>query len=212
MLDETSSTQDDARLRFDGTPVLVVAASQNAGRGRSGAEWRTAPRALAASLAFEPPWPPESWPLIPLVAGVAITRTLDVSLKWPNDVVRGVDKLGGILTEGSGSTVVAGLGLNLWWPDPPEGAGAVRAGDPGEGAAGEIARAWCDTLLALVDGDPAGWPRDEYRAACVTLDRPIVWEPAGSGTAVDVDAVGGLVVETDAGRVVLRSGEVRHIR
>ena len=124
ILDETTSTQDEVAERLGSAPLLVVARSQTRGRGRSGADWETAPRAVAASLGFRPVWPTSRWSLITLAAGVAAVRALGhhpdgLSLKWPNDLMRGEEKLGGILTEAAGGTVIAGWGANLYWPDPP---------------------------------------------------------------------------------------------
>ncbi|HEX5696965.1 MAG TPA: hypothetical protein VFZ15_11300, partial [Acidimicrobiia bacterium] len=50
--DEVPSTQDLARSELDRLPTVVIAERQTAGRGRTGAAWLTAPRALAASLAL----------------------------------------------------------------------------------------------------------------------------------------------------------------
>ena len=57
-------------------------------------------------------------------------RALGVGLKWPNDLVVGDRKLGGILAETDGredddgtTAVVVGLGLNVTWPGPPEANG-----------------------------------------------------------------------------------------
>src|SRR3990172_3487586 len=100
-LDVVGSTQDEARTRFSGVPVLVTAARQTTGRGRSGAAWETAPRAVAASLAWEPGWPDAAAARLSLVAGLAAADTLGdaIGLKWPNDLMRGEAKVGGILTE-----------------------------------------------------------------------------------------------------------------
>ncbi|MXX65032.1 MAG: hypothetical protein F4Z36_08220, partial [Acidimicrobiia bacterium] len=57
VLDETTSTQDEVAKRLGSAPLLVVARSQTRGRGRSGADWANAPRAVAASLGFRPIWP-----------------------------------------------------------------------------------------------------------------------------------------------------------
>jgi|GEM_PF-506455 len=86
--DEVTSTQDVARELSELGPVLVVASRQTAGRGRSGASWETAPRALAMSLRFDPSeWPSDRRTLIPLATGIAVARLLDLSLKWPNDLL-----------------------------------------------------------------------------------------------------------------------------
>ncbi len=215
-LDRVASTQTEARERFGGEPVLVVADRQHAGRGRSGRRWLQADRALFASLAFAPALEPRRWPVIPLLAGLAAREALDGApcLKWPNDLVRGDGtKLGGILTEASGGVVVVGLGVNLWWERPAEGAAALHGDDPGPQAAGTIARRWAGEVLSRVV-DPGGW-RAEYVPVCVTLGEQITWagRPApGRGVAVDVADDGALLADTVAGRVRLLAGEVREVR
>jgi BirA family biotin operon repressor/biotin-[acetyl-CoA-carboxylase] ligase len=209
VLDEVPSTQDLAREQGErGTPVVVVAHRQTAGRGRSGSVWETAPRAVAVSVAFE------SGPEAPLslVAGVAARRVLGdrVTLKWPNDVLIGDDKVAGILLEGHGGLVVAGLGVNLYWEKAPAGIGALFDADPGPEAGPELAKRWAACLLDLIR--LPSWPRAEYAAACATLGSDVAWEPDGRGTAVDVDVDGALVVATPAGEVRLSSGAVRHVR
>ncbi len=216
ILDRTTSTQDEVWSRFESTPLLVVAGLQTRGRGRSGSRWSNAPRALAASLGVRPHWPPSSWPLLTLVAGVAALRALgdpgrDMTLKWPNDVMRGPLKLGGLLTEASGDTVVAGWGANLFWPDAPAGTGALFDSDPGPEAGVEIAERWVEEFLPLLAGEPVDWPGEEYRRRCSTLGRAITWVPDGSGTAVGISPDGGLVVETDTGLRTLTSGAVSEL-
>lgn len=217
VLEQTTSTQDEVRRRIDSLPVLVVAGYQTKGRGRTGADWANAPRALAASIGFRPAWPSPSWPLITLVAGVAALRSLGraaagLSLKWPNDLMKGDDKLGGILTEASGGSVIVGWGANLHWPDPPAGRGAVYPSDPGPDVAQGIAGRWADGLLGLMAGGPDGWPYHDYRRRCSTLGREVTWNPNGRGRAVDISPEGGLVVATTAGRITLFSGAVSEVR
>lgn len=212
---EVTSTQDIARQGFTGRPLLVVADRQTSGRGRAERTWETAPRAVAASLAVAPRWAAEQWGIIPLIAGLAGAETLGaaVRLKWPNDLLIDGDKVGGILVEASGTVVVIGCGVNLWWPDPPDGVAAVHSEDPGSGAADRFAAVWAESLLGRLDRPAEEWPRQAYRNRCVTLGRSITWEPAGAGVALDVAGDGSLVVETDLGDVVhLRSGEVHHVR
>jgi BirA family transcriptional regulator, biotin operon repressor / biotin---[acetyl-CoA-carboxylase] ligase len=202
------STQEVARSLLGPLPSLVIASGQSEGRGRTGSTWVTAPRALAVSLAFQ-----AASDLRPfsLIAGVAAVRALgQVRLKWPNDVLVGDSKAGGILVERSGDVVVAGLGANLWWPEPPEGYGFLFADDPGPDLHVELGALWGAEMVRLVG--ESGWSRDEYMAACATLGREISWDPDGMGRAVDVDADGGLVVETSEGRKILHSGAVRYIR
>ena len=208
-VDRVPSTQDVARSEIDDLPVLVLAGGQSRGRGRSGAEWLNADRALAASLAIRLGHR-ETRPLS-LMAGVAAVRaTQGTTLKWPNDVMCHGLKVGGILVERSGDMAVIGLGLNLWWPEPPRGAGALFEHDPGEGAHVEIGALWAAELMEVIDGER--WPIVAYREASDTIGRQIRWDPAGLGLAVDVDEQGGLIVETPEGTKTVRSGEVSHIR
>ncbi len=124
--EEVASTQDLARSELESLPVVVVAQRQTAGRGRGGAPWLSAPRALAVSLAFRPS--DDDLRPFSLMAGVAAARGLEgVSLKWPNDLLADEAKVGGILVERA-DEVVVGMGVNLWWPDAPEGMSALHRG------------------------------------------------------------------------------------
>jgi BirA family transcriptional regulator, biotin operon repressor / biotin---[acetyl-CoA-carboxylase] ligase len=211
----TASTQDEARRRYTGRPLLVVAARQTAGRGRRGRAWEEAARALAVTLAFRPAWPEGKWPRLTLAAGLSACVALGetVWLEWPNDLVAGGAKVGGLLTEAADGMVAVGLGVNLYWPEPSvAGAGALWAEDPGPEAAARLAAAWAEGLLARVAAGPGGWGQDEYAARCTTLGREVTWEPAGQGRAVALAEDGGLVVETAGRRRVLHAGEVHTVR
>ena len=104
-------------------PVLLIAAEQTAGRGRRGRRWHSAPGSgLTFSLARVVRRPARELAALSLVAGVAAARALralgaPVELKWPNDLVAGGGKLGGILVEtraaGRGTLAVFGIGINL---------------------------------------------------------------------------------------------------
>lgn len=214
-LDRVASTQDEARARFSGVPCLVTAAEQRAGRGRSGAEWMNAPRAVAASLALRSDWPPTHIPLLTLVAGLAARSMLAdrLRLKWPNDVVTpSGDKVAGLLAERTGDLVMLGLGANLFWPDAPPGVTAVATTDPGPEAPQVLAMRWAESVLAAVQAGPENWGRAEYRAHSATIGTDITWDGGGPGRAIDIDEEGGLVVETAGGMLTLRSGRVRSVR
>jgi len=207
--EEVPSTQDLARAELQRLPVAVIAERQTAGRGRTGAAWVTAPRALAVSVAFSTA--EEDRRPLSLMAGLAAFRAIDgVSLKWPNDLVVDDLKVGGILVERSGGLAVAGMGVNLWWPQAPDGVGSLKDADPGPELHATIGGLWAAELLRLVDLD--GWPISDYRAACVTLGREITWEPDGSGKAVDVNKDGELVVEQSGKLRAINSGAIRHVR
>ena len=212
-LDVTDSTQDVARDACQGGPVLVVAGRQTRGRGRSGSEWETAPRALACSLALPTPWPMQRLPLLPAVAALAVADLWDdVWIKWPNDVLLDDRKLGGILSEASDGVTVIGFGANLWWPDTPEGVAARFDDDPGLAAAGAIASAWAEALQRRIDRGPDDWGVDEYRSRSWLVGREVTWEPSGSGLVRGIGDDGALEVVVDGEVRRLVSGAVRVVR
>lgn len=111
--------------------LCIIAREQTAGRGRHGRTWVSERDAgLAFSIILRPALPPESLPLITLMAGVAVHKTLtDLGLspdiKWVNDVLVGEKKISGILAEttmtDTGLAVVLGIGINIRRTNfPPE--------------------------------------------------------------------------------------------
>src|SRR5438105_15272400 len=103
-------------------PVLLAAEEQTAGRGRRGRRWHSAPGCgITFSLGFLTSRAPRELAALSLVAGVAAARALRrfgaaVSLKWPNDLLAGTSKIGGILVEtraqGRATRAVIGIGIN----------------------------------------------------------------------------------------------------
>jgi BirA family biotin operon repressor/biotin-[acetyl-CoA-carboxylase] ligase len=108
-------------------PLWITAGRQSLGRGRAGRSWSTDTGNLAASLLFAPRCEPAALAQLSLVAGIAahdaISAALpavgrgNVRLKWPNDVLIGMDKVCGILVEssimGAGPVAVIGTGINV---------------------------------------------------------------------------------------------------
>ncbi|NNF64257.1 MAG: biotin--[acetyl-CoA-carboxylase] ligase [Acidimicrobiia bacterium] len=216
-LPSVESTQDSAFDRFAGVPAVVVAERQTRGRGRTGATWIEPDRAIFVSLAFVPPGDPAGWAALPLIGGLAAVDALDhdgrsIRLKWPNDLVVGDDKVGGLLVEVRGDVVVAGWGCNLYWAEAPDGACALLPSDPGNGYAIERATAWAELLLAAATRGFDAAARLRYASLSATVGQSITWEPSGAGIAEAVAEDGGLVVRTSEGTAVLRSGAVRHVR
>ena len=228
--------------------TVLVAEAQTAGRGRLGRRWASPPRAgLTFSVLLRPVGVPAAllgW--LPLLAGVAAAASVravaavDASLKWPNDVLAGEKKLGGILAERTGTAVVIGIGINVWQAraDLPPGAAATSlalVAGPGvtgpaadDGAPGlrerllaglldELGRrylAWRDQA-SPGDADACGL-RQEYARRCATLGREVTVTMPGTepvtGTATGVDRAGRLEVRTVRGLIAVTAGDVVHVR
>ena len=224
----TGSTNLTAlQLAAAGAPewTLVAAAHQTEGRGRLGREWHDEPgHALMFSLVLRPELAPPLAGVITLLAGASMAtaaRELGTSVrcKWPNDLMVGGKKAGGILAESvvAGERfehLVLGLGVNIGAPPAgvPDGA-ALEADD------GALLEAF---LRAFAGGyRPAGASFsaeviERYRPVCDTLGRRVrAYTVDGrtiEGEAVDVDGTGALVVGTSDGLELVRSGEVEHLR
>jgi BirA family biotin operon repressor/biotin-[acetyl-CoA-carboxylase] ligase len=147
----TGSTNSDAMAAArNGAPhgSVWLADEQLAGRGRGGHAWHSAAgQGLYVSVLLRPQLPAASLPLLPLVAGLAAAHairavsSLAVDLRWPNDLLIGPRKAGGILiearndSEGLPHAVVLGIGINVHQRSfdaglPPQRRGPV-AGAPG---------------------------------------------------------------------------------
>ncbi|RME43879.1 MAG: biotin--[acetyl-CoA-carboxylase] ligase [Chloroflexi bacterium] len=105
--------------------LVILADEQTAGRGRHGRRWDApAGSSILMSILFRPDLPASDVNLLTMIVslaaldGIAEVTGLEAALKWPNDVVVGDRKVGGLLTESSfiGSRLeyaVVGLGLNV---------------------------------------------------------------------------------------------------
>src|SRR5439155_8468369 len=119
--------------------ALVGAAHQTAGRGRRGRGWEDVPGgALMFSFVLRPLLAPDDAGLLPLLAGAAMALAAaavagaDVRCKWPNDLMLGEAKAGGVLAESAVggealAYVVIGVGVNLVSPEGVPGATGLGA-------------------------------------------------------------------------------------
>lgn len=105
--------------------TVVVAESQYAGRGRFGRCWESPPFVnIYCSVILKPEkWNPGPTPITllgTLAAASAIEKVsgLRIQVRWPNDLVMGGKKIGGVLTEtaqsvGGSRFLVVGTGINV---------------------------------------------------------------------------------------------------
>jgi BirA family transcriptional regulator, biotin operon repressor / biotin---[acetyl-CoA-carboxylase] ligase len=235
VVDRTASTNADL-LGDPAAPdrTVLAAEDQVAGRGRFDRSWTSPPRAgLTFSVLLRPSVPLPAWGWLPLLAGVALHEAVDAGtgrstvLKWPNDLLADDGrKLAGILAQAGDGTVVIGIGLNVDTRAdelPVETATSlVLAG------AEDIDRtALLAAILTRLDARYAQWADcggdaaaagliDAYRSACATLGQRVRVALGDNtvveGEAVDVDALGRLVVRTPDGPRPITAGDVEHLR
>lgn len=214
--------------------LVILADEQTAGRGRLGRRW-DAPvgSSILMSILFRPDLPASDAHLLTMVVslaaidGIGEVTGLQASLKWPNDVLVGGRKVGGILTESSfiGDRLdyaVVGLGLNVNF-DPADIAGIpptatslmVLLGRPVDRLA--LVRA----ILSVVDRRyralKAGHsPREEWSHNLSTIGRRVrvTWSRGVvEGVAEAVNRSGGLLVRRDDGSLAeIAVGDVTLLR
>lgn len=125
----TASTNSDALAAArTGAPhgSVYFSDEQLAGRGRGDHGWISAAgEGLYMSVLLRPQFPAARLPFLPLAAGLAAANAigtvsgLAVDLRWPNDLLIGSRKAGGILVESQLSSkglphaVVVGIGINV---------------------------------------------------------------------------------------------------
>ena len=124
----TGSTNSDALAAArDGAPhgSVFFADEQTAGRGRGDHTWQSnAGDGLYVSVLMRPTLSAVQLPLIPLAAGLAAAEAIRtvagvaIDLRWPNDLLVGPRKVGGILVESKTKAAglafaVVGVGINV---------------------------------------------------------------------------------------------------
>ncbi len=213
---------------------VLFAEYQSCGRGRRGRRWESAwCGGFYLSLRWVYTDLPSGPGALALVVGVTLADTLEalgygaIGVKWPNDLIRGGRKLGGVLIELAGDPtgtcrLVIGVGIN--WQIPPafEGGGDQPAtglmdiiGSTRRPGRNQVAAALVDALVRACHAFPANfdgilaerWPRRD-----VLYGREItIHQPSGlvTGRMAGIDREGALLLDTPAGQQRFYSGDIR---
>ena len=231
--ERTGSTNDVALQLLQANPVsgmVCLAEEQSAGRGRRGRQWLSP---CGGNFCGSVGWVFQGLSSVEglsLAVGVAIVHALQrygmegAQLKWPNDIVVGDAKLGGVLIELQAEAeglckVVIGVGLNLRLPDSASLLLGRSVTDVSQHTSSslrrnEIGALLLDELLSLLRRYPSGgfadiretWlQHDALRDMDVVvtgLDKELM------GIARGVDEHGALRLETPEGMYLLHGGEV----
>jgi BirA family biotin operon repressor/biotin-[acetyl-CoA-carboxylase] ligase len=210
--DSVSSTQRAARDLLESGRArvghIIVADQQTAGRGRLGRVWTSPPGGLYATFIVP------SDRLLALRAGLAAARAIEalgvaMRLKWPNDLVVGERKLGGILIEADADVARVGIGINLTTSPLGDATCLLDLGVRVDRDA--LVRAIHSELVAQ---ESEAGILDSYRTRSATLGRRVrIDVTAGrmiNGQAIGIDELGRLLVETRDGVDVVSSGDCLH--
>lgn len=247
--DKVDSTNVQAKMLGDQLDVhgtVVVADQQVSGKGRRGRNWESPQgTGIFMSLVLKPAFAPKQAPMLTLVMAYSVAKalqlyeaqilkgaeqsrgSLDIKIKWPNDIIINGKKVCGILTEMSTEIdyinyVVIGVGVNVNMMEFPQELQAVATSLKLEcGSNTSIKRA---ELIGLILGEfevqyerfcEAGdltFMTEAYNSILVNKDKEVrVLEPGNEyeALAVGIDEQGELLVRRETGEVTkVYAGEV----
>lgn len=213
--------------------TIIVTDHQTSGKGRQGKSWFSAPgKGLAFSIILTPQTPLSQSGLLSLAAGISVAQAieqfgLELTLKWPNDILLNGKKCGGILVESKVQSdvlayAVIGIGIN----------GNESSSDFGN----EIQE--MTTSIAIEKGDPVqrelvlawtlnsfeGWYKnlkngnlnkivETWLNYCGHLDKPVTIHQHGeekTGNFIGVNESGNGLIDF-AGQILSISAEEIHL-
>ena len=208
---------------------LVTADRQDAGRGRRGRTWHSAPmEGLYFSLVLRPSLPPQRVAPLTLACAVALAEAIESEtglsplLKWPNDLLLGDRKLSGILLELRADPervdfVVAGIGLNVSQSSFPDDLAAtsllMETGRPSlrprilASLLGSLER-WIDRFVTEGPAPVIA----AFRARAALLGSPVTIHGVSEtieGLYEDIDETGALLLRDSSGALLpILAGDV----
>ncbi len=212
--------------------AVIFADEQTAGRGRGNHKWQSkAGEGLYVSVVMRPSLSAAQIPLIPLAAGLAATEAVRavagvaIDLRWPNDLLIGPRKVGGILveskTEAAGlAFAVIGIGINVHQRDfdpahsTPATSLDIAAGERVSGQALLVALLKSlereMVLLSTAEATKGILARVEQASTWLNGRRVTVHGPQECvGVTAGLDAQGFLQVRTGEGLVTVQTGGIR---
>ena len=232
----TDSTNTDALVAARGGAPhgsVWLADEQRAGRGREGHSWHSAAgQGLYVSVLLRLPVPLSRLLLLPLAAGLSAADAirsvigLAVDLRWPNDLLIGPRKAGGILVEAPSDSktlphaVVFGIGINVH-----QRGFASDLATPATSLDLALGRtvsrqALLIALLQVIEREANALLEDAgARQILARVEASSTWvrgrrvevhgPQACSGVTAGLDAYGFLRVETANGLVTVQTGGIR---
>ncbi len=231
----TGSTNTDAlEAARAGAPhgSVYFADEQRAGRGRGDHGWQSAAgEGLYVSVLLRPALPAARLPLLPLAAGLAAADAihaasgLTADVRWPNDLLIGERKCGGILAEskiegGAVAFAVVGIGINVHQRSFDAGLATAATSLDLEAGRHISCQALLIALLKSLEHEMPGLRLETAGPAIAArLERASTWmrgrhvevhgPQACTGMTAGLDEHGFLLVNTADGLVTVQTGGIR---
>lgn len=235
-IDSTNSKAYELALRGAKEGELVIAESQEKGKGRLGRNWFSPPFVnLYLSVILRPDIPPQQSSFITLMAAVATADAIQKFtglvplIKWPNDILLGGRKVAGLLNEIHSEMdrihfIILGLGVNLnvdgkLFPKEVRGLATSLKKETGRTVS---RKAFLQLLLKELEEwyilfmEKGAAPilkawRDRARIKGRRI-KVHSFKETLIGVAMDIDSDGGLILETTEGRKKVVAGDIEYER
>jgi BirA family biotin operon repressor/biotin-[acetyl-CoA-carboxylase] ligase len=236
-LDSTNIKAYELAMRGAEEGEVVIAESQEKGKGRLGRDWFSPPYVnLYLSVILRPKIPPYQAPLITLMAAVATAKTVEKCsglrplIKWPNDILLKGRKVAGLLNEIQLETdrihfVILGIGVNLNVDEKmfPKKIRSVATSMKKEMGQAILRKDFLSSLLQQLEEWYTIYLKEggevilnAWREQAQIKGKPVKVTSFGetiSGIAVDVDSDGALILKTIDGRQKrIVAGDVEYSR
>lgn len=233
--DSITSTMEHAfQLGVNGEEegTVICAEKQTKGRGRMGRNWVSPPgTGIYASIILRPQLSPANVSQITLLSAVAVCEAilkvadLDVSIKWPNDILYQNKKVAGILTEMSAEMdrvrfIIVGIGINV---NTPARLLPAQSASLKNGSRKNLSRITLfQSILKNFENEYQIMKQKgfepvigKWKKLSRTLGNKICINDMAEkivGEAVGLDEFGGLIIKREDGRLIKKmSGDVVYI-
>lgn len=212
--DTVDSTQEIAKKLVENGALehtAVVAYEQKRGRGRLERSWISPAGGLYISLVLK------EHDLLPVLVAVAVAKALrnmgiQATIKWPNDILVSGKKIAGILIELDLGYGIVGIGLNIT-ETPLASATSIMAIGEQNVTRDTVMNAILDQIVLLEnEGDDRllwhFWNLSDTLGRTVRIER---LHDSVEGVAVNFDARGALIIETEDAMTTVTYGDCIHL-
>ncbi|MBQ8538187.1 MAG: biotin--[Ruminococcus sp.] len=224
-IDSTNSEAKRNSHKLTDSPLLFVANSQTAGRGRLGRSFYS-PKdtGLYMSLMLKAKDDIQDTVCMTTAVSVCVTDAIkalcgiDAVIKWVNDIYIGSKKVCGILCEAVTDYVtskikgiIIGIGINISTIDFPDELRDIASSLGQAVDKNHLCALITDNIVTMYENIESRAFIDEYKKRSLVLGKKINYTENGvtkEATAVDIDNNGGLIIETENGTKTLSTGEI----
>ncbi len=222
-LDSTNSKAKELAIEGAVEGTCIISSRQYNGKGRFGRTWCSPRSGVWLSVILSPDIEPERAPLVTILAGIAVARTirevceLEAKIKWPNDILIHEKKVCGILTEvicigDDVKHMILGIGVNANFninelPKDVRNSATTLKNELGHDVSNEE---FITKLLQNLDKCYEQFKNrrfrelvEEWKKLSATLGREVKitdGKEAIQGLALEIDEFGALIVEGGNGR------------